>query len=87
MAVKTVTLSQDAYDALSALKAEGESFSEVIRRVTGAQTLLSPFAGAWKGAPDAKIQEVRKFLAASDRLSKQKLRRLSKIEVKSGQPR
>jgi predicted CopG family antitoxin len=84
MAVKTVTLAQDAYDALSALKTDGESFSDVIRRITGAQTLLSPFAGAWKGAPDAKIREVRKFLSDSDRLSKEKLRKLSKVEAVSG---
>jgi predicted CopG family antitoxin len=84
MAVKTVTLSEDAYDALAALKREGESFSEVIRRITGAQTLLTPFAGAWTGAPENTIREVRKFLKDSDRLSKAKLRRLSRTEVSRG---
>jgi predicted CopG family antitoxin len=87
MAVKTVTLSQDAYEALAALKHEGESFSEVIRRISGAQTLLSPYAGAWQGAPEQKLREVDKFLKDSDRLSRQKLRRLARVEVAPGQPR
>ncbi len=77
MVVKTVTLTKDAYDALSALKNEGESFSEVVRRLTGSQILLSSFAGAWNGSPASKVAEVREFLKESDRLSRQKLRQLA----------
>jgi predicted CopG family antitoxin len=77
MSVKTVTLSLDAYEALAALKREGESFSEVIRRLAGSQILLSPFAGAWKGAPKAKLEAIRASLKRSDSLSKAKLRRLA----------
>jgi len=76
MVVKTVTLTKDAYDALAAMKNEGESFSEVVRRLTGSQILLSSFAGAWKGAPDSEVEKVRQFLNRSDRLSRQKLRKL-----------
>jgi predicted CopG family antitoxin len=78
MAVKTVTLAEDAYDALAALKNEGESFSEVVRRLAGSQVLLTSFAGAWIGAPERKIEEVRRFLRDSDRLSEAKLRRLAR---------
>ena len=77
MTVKTVTLAEDAYDSLAALKNEGESFSEVVRRLTGSQVLLSSFAGAWIGAPEAKVRAVRVFLRDSDRLSKAKLGRLA----------
>lgn len=37
---KTVGLSDDAYERLVAVKAPGESFSEVVRRLTGAHLLL-----------------------------------------------
>jgi predicted CopG family antitoxin len=77
MSVKTVTLAKDAYDALASLKNEGESFSEVVRRLTGSRILLSAFAGAWKGAPPAEIARVREFLRDSDRLSRAKIRRVS----------
>ncbi len=84
--MKTVTLTKDAYDALAALKSEGESFSEVVRRLTGSQVLLSSFAGAWIGAPEHAIQEVRGFLRKSDRLSREKLRRLASLEPTNGKP-
>lgn len=84
MAGKTVTLSRDAYDALASLKAEGESFSEVVRRLTGSRAPLSMFAGAWKGAPASEVKSVRQFLSESDRLSQQKLRRLSRTRAPRG---
>ena len=84
MVVKTVTLTKDAYDALASLKNEGESFSAVVRRLTGSQILLSSFAGAWSGAAKSEVEKVRKFLRDSDRLSRAKLRRLSRLVAKHG---
>ncbi|MGB6500318.1 MAG: antitoxin VapB family protein [Thermoplasmata archaeon] len=77
MSVKTVTLSSDAYDSLARLKRDGESFSEVVRRITGSQVLLTSFAGAWSGAPKAQLEEIRKSIQAADRQSKAKVLRLS----------
>ncbi len=84
VSVKTVTLAKDAYDALASLKGENESFSEVVRRLTGSRVLLSAFAGAWKGAPPSEIEEVRKFLQDSDRLSREKVRRLVRAGGRHG---
>lgn len=42
---KTIGLSDDAYDRLAALKQEGESFSDVVRRLTGGP-LLRELAGS-----------------------------------------
>lgn len=40
MATKTVNLSEDAYTRLKNLKEEGESFSDVVNRLTGKYALL-----------------------------------------------
>lgn len=40
MSVKTITITEDAYGRLAARKNPGESFSEVIRKITGKHTLL-----------------------------------------------
>ena len=87
MAVKTVTLAEDAYDALASLKREGESFSDVVRRLTGSQVLLSAFAGAWKGADPRKISRVRDFLRESDALSRTKMRQLTRGVSRNGESR
>ncbi|MBS3164197.1 antitoxin VapB family protein [Candidatus Woesearchaeota archaeon] len=44
MAVKTITVTTDAYEALRALKGEKESFTDVILRITGSRSLRG-FAG------------------------------------------
>lgn len=75
MTVKTVTLSEDAYAALASLKKEGESFSQVVRRLTRKSRSLLEFAGAWKGFPAEKMDRYLAFLEAGDRRSKAKLAR------------
>jgi len=40
MAVKTITITEDAYRKLSRLKRENESFTEVINRVLGGPSAL-----------------------------------------------
>lgn len=75
MPVKTVTLSEDAYTALAALKKEGESFSDVVRRLSKRSRSLVEFAGAWKNVPKAKMRKYTAFLETSDALSREKARR------------
>lgn len=45
MATKTISLAEDAYARLKAMKREGESFSDVVRRLT-AGVALEDFHGA-----------------------------------------
>ena len=54
MSGKTVTLSEDAYKALAALKKKGESFSDVVRRLALSNRSLLEFAGDWKDVPRDK---------------------------------
>lgn len=75
MAVKTITVTDDACAALAALKREGEGFSDAIRRLARRSRPLLDFAGAWKDAPEKKMQQYLAFLKAGDELSKAKISR------------
>jgi predicted CopG family antitoxin len=75
MPVETVTLSEDAYAALAALKRKGESFSDVVLRLARGSRSLLEFAGDWKDYPEEKMAAYLSFVKAGDRLSKAKLRR------------
>ncbi|NJD52913.1 MAG: antitoxin [Candidatus Methanoperedens sp.] len=50
MSHKTLTISEEAYEALADLKKEGESFTELIKRITQPfrKKKLSEFAGIIK---------------------------------------
>ncbi|MGI0148465.1 MAG: antitoxin VapB family protein [Thermoplasmata archaeon] len=78
MSVKTVTLSEDAYKALAALKREGESFSDVVRRLALGNRSLLEFAGDWKGVPAEKMEAYLAFLQTSDELSRTRLKRVAR---------
>jgi len=58
MGTKTVTITKEAYKKLKMEKMEGESFSELINRLTdkGRKDLME-FAGAWK---DFDVEEIIK---------------------------
>ena len=51
MAHKTLTISEEAYEALVELKKEGESFTELVKRITAPlrKKKLSEFAGIMAG--------------------------------------
>jgi predicted CopG family antitoxin len=69
MRARTVTLSEDAYAALKARKEKGESFSDVVRRLSGAHPSLMAFAGAWKDFPEERMRGFLDWLAWNDRQS------------------
>lgn len=52
MSTKTVNLTEDAYGRLASLKREGESFSDVVNRLTAKHALLDLIGVLRKG--DAK---------------------------------
>ena len=58
MGTKTITITEDAYKRLKVEKMEGESFSELITRLTDkSRKDLMEFAGAWK---DFDVEEIIK---------------------------
>lgn len=75
MAVKTITITVEAYNALSRVKHSNESFSETVRRLAERSVPLTDFAGAWADAPAARLVEIDRFLASSGRLGWSRMKR------------
>ena len=74
MSHKTLTISEEAYEMLAELKKEGESFTELIKRITSPlrKKKLSEFAGMIKDEKFTKAAlEIRHL--KSTRLNRVKL--------------
>ncbi|MBI4142020.1 antitoxin VapB family protein [Candidatus Woesearchaeota archaeon] len=64
MTVKTITVTEDAYDAMYHLKHEGESFSELFIRLSHTPLKVKDLLGALKDAPEeasAFVERVKKI--------------------------
>jgi predicted CopG family antitoxin len=57
MGTKTISLADDAYEKLKAHKREGESFSDVVRRLAGGVT-LSEYYGVFDEATADDLERV-----------------------------
>lgn len=55
---KNIAVADDVYEMLSKEKREGESFSDVIRRMGKRRRSLLEFAGAWTDIPDEEFREM-----------------------------
>ncbi len=76
MAHKTLTISEEAYEALASLKKEGESFTDLIKRIAAPlrKKKLSDFAGILDDEQFEKATiEARHFGNDLSRLEKIKL--------------
>lgn len=82
MSVKTVTLSEDAYAALASRKKEGESFSDVVRRLSRSDRSLKEFAGAWSDVPPNQMEEFETWMRGSDLESREGMVRLARRRTK-----
>jgi predicted CopG family antitoxin len=77
MAHKTLTISEEAYDMLAELKKEGESFTDLIKRITAPlrKKKLSEFAGIMEGP------EFDNFEKAALEVRHSKSTRLEKVKL------
>ena len=73
MATKTISIMEDAYKLLLIRKLQGESFSDVIRRILRRKVGIMEFAGAWKDISNKKVEEMKKNIKELRRKSTEEL--------------
>ena len=76
MVVKTITVTQEAYNALKGMKEERESFSETLLRISGRRSILD-FVGILSSESARKLKEVIKENRQRDTLAhEQRMKRI-----------
>ncbi len=58
MGFKTLTISDEAYRKLQRLKSKGESFTQVILRLSEGRTDIVRHAGGWKDMTDEEADDL-----------------------------
>lgn len=67
MAIKTITVTEDAYDCIKSLKHESESFSDLFKRLAKERAVASRYFGILNGDVNEAQQKV---LAVREKVSK-----------------
>ncbi len=62
MVTKTISIMDDVYDRLVALKRADESFSDELRRLTETKGSILEFAGMWKDMTDEEADRIKKTI-------------------------
>lgn len=62
MGFKTLTISEQAYRRLRRLKGEGESFTDVVLRLSEGRCDILRHAGAWSDMTEKEEKELMKIL-------------------------
>ena len=58
METKTIALDREAYELLKKLKASGETFSDVVKRLAGTRRPLAAYAGIWKAMSRTELKRI-----------------------------
>jgi len=78
MGTKTISIMDDVYDTLKALKAPEESFSEEIRRLTLTKGSIMEFAGVWNDLSEKDAQKIEERIRGRRR----ERNRLEELEIR-----
>ena len=70
MSIKTITVTEDAYEAMKRLKFEDESFSELFKRLSSKNATARDILGMLKHSPEESKAFRRRVKEAGDRLDK-----------------
>ena len=62
MAVKTITITEEAYEKLASNKRKDESFSEFINRNFAKRGDITQFIGAWSDMSDETADKIKKHI-------------------------
>lgn len=65
MGTKTLSIMDDVYDMLVAIKAPKESFSDEIRKLVKKKADIMNFAGIWKDVTDEDIKKIKSSILES----------------------
>lgn len=77
MASRRVTLDSQAYATLKSLKRSDESFSDVVRRLTGPRRSIMDLAGTWKDLPAPDRRALDRYYRALKPAGKSRSRRIT----------
>ncbi len=73
MATKTISIMDDVYERLIALKRADESFSDELRRLTETKGNIMEFAGIWKDMTDKDAEDMKNVIRSSKRKTNLKI--------------
>ena len=76
MATKTISISEDAYKRLASLKKGNESFSVVIKRITGGSALSKIQGLLSKEQTDISEKEIKRARKEHSRMRERKIKTL-----------
>ncbi len=79
MATKTVTITEDAYEAIRHLKHEGESFSELFLRMAETKIRVKDIVGILKHTPEEAKAFKEGVHAMRQRLDEGIIRRITNV--------
>jgi len=85
MAVKTITITEDAYEALKRMKRDDESFSELFLRLSGRTLLVKDIIGILKNDAGADAWRER-VIASRERLNTDLERRAGNVRARLKRP-
>lgn len=72
---KTIAIADDVYQMLSKEKRDGESFSNVIRRLQRSRGSLMDCYGLWGDLPEKEFQRIKEAIEGLDRPLSDELKR------------
>ena len=81
MATRTISISEDAYKRLASLKRDNESFSLVIKRITGGSALSKIQGILSRESADKLEEEIKKRAKVIKWMSRKKIKDYKKVGI------
>ena len=76
MTTKTISITDDAYEELKALKLPDESFSDAVKRLSQAKGSLKDCVGSWKDLKKEERKIIERAMAEGRQTAQKILRKL-----------
>ncbi len=76
MSTKTITITEEAYRALTRARTEKESFSDAVKRLAERSRPISDFGGSWEDVPETALEDVESYFRPYRKVGWKKLERM-----------